>query len=123
MTVTSTGEHEICVAAGQINSLEAQLAELSLRLEKVEQTIDEFESKSSIANQLSSTELKSTIQQLQSVSSQVEVITEGLRSTAGYNISKTFHCSSCGSAGVIAMKIKCTKCGQENWWGWWPGEK
>ena len=24
---------------------------------------------------------------------------------------------------VVAMKVKCTKCGQENWWGWWPKKK
>jgi len=29
-------------------------------------------------------------------------------------------CSGCGSKGWIAIGIKCTKCGRETNWGWWP---
>jgi hypothetical protein len=31
-----------------------------------------------------------------------------------------FECSSCRSKHLVAVKIKCTKCGAENWWGYWP---
>jgi len=31
-----------------------------------------------------------------------------------------FTCNSCGSKGWIAAAIKCTKCGRENYFGWWP---
>jgi len=29
-------------------------------------------------------------------------------------------CKGCGSRGWIASAIKCTKCGRETYWGWWP---
>jgi hypothetical protein len=29
-------------------------------------------------------------------------------------------CNTCGSKGTIAAAIKCTKCGRETRWGWWP---
>jgi len=29
-------------------------------------------------------------------------------------------CKACGSKGYIAAAIKCTKCGRETYWGWFP---
>ena len=29
-------------------------------------------------------------------------------------------CGKCGSKGLKAIQFKCTKCGEENWWGHWP---
>jgi len=29
-------------------------------------------------------------------------------------------CKGCGKKGWIAAAIKCTKCGYETYWGWWP---
>jgi len=34
---------------------------------------------------------------------------------------KRFSCK-CGAKGMVAVSFKCTKCEQENWWGWWPKE-
>ena len=31
-------------------------------------------------------------------------------------------CKECGSKGWIATRIKCTKCGRETYWGWFPKE-
>jgi len=116
--------HEECIAAGDINSLHERLAELANRISKLELMVSKMDnSGKSTAAQVNPATMKAAMQQIQNVSSQVEVISEGLRGTAGYNISKTFSCSSCGTVGVVAIKVKCTKCGQENWWGWWPKKK
>lgn len=113
-----------CIAAGEIKSLHEQVSEIVNRLSRLELAVTKLENDSgSPGAQAKSAELKSALQQIQNVSSQVEVISEGLRGTAGYNISKVFNCSSCGTMGVVAVKVKCTKCGQENWWGWWPKKK
>jgi hypothetical protein len=119
----SIDEHENCIAAGQINTLGSQLAELSLRLAKLELKITKLENNDGFNGQSPSASLKSTIQQVRSISSQVEVITEGLRSTPGYNIGKSYNCNSCRSMGTIAIKVRCTTCDHENWWGWWPQRK
>jgi len=116
--------HDECIAAGDINSLHEQLAELTNRISRLELMVSKMDnSNKNPAAQVNPATVKAAMQQIQNVSSQVEVISEGLRGTAGYNISKTFNCSSCGSVGVVAVKVKCTKCGQENWWGWWPKKK
>jgi len=37
---------------------------------------------------------------------------------------KNYKCSKCGSQeGLIAIKIKCTQCNAESWWGWWPKQR
>jgi hypothetical protein len=113
-----------CIAAGDIKSLHEQVGEIVNRLSRLELMVSKLEnSAGSPAAQANPAALKAAIQQIQNVSSQVEVISEGLRGTAGYNVNKIFNCSSCGSVGVVAIKVKCTKCGQENWWGWWPKKK
>jgi hypothetical protein len=118
-----SSSHEECIAAGEIASLGNQISRLSVRLAKIEESITKMETKVTNNNQISPAQFKAAMQQIQNVSSQVEIITDGLRGTAGYNLNKTFKCNSCGSLGVVAVKVKCTKCGLENWWGWWPKKK
>jgi hypothetical protein len=122
-TTPVTGHHEECIAAGEIQALGQRISELSSRLAKIENSLIKLEKKSQSPNEVSASQIKTAIQQMRNVSSQVEIITEGLRGTAGYNLNKTFKCSSCKSTGVVAIKVKCTQCGQENWWGWWPKKK
>ncbi len=116
--------HEECIAAGDINALQERMAEMVNRIAKLEVMLTKLDNNSNApSNHVNPAAFKAAVQQIQNVSSQVEVISEGLRGTAGYNISKIFNCGSCGSVGVVAVKVKCTKCGQENWWGWWPKKK
>lgn len=35
---------------------------------------------------------------------------------------KKFKCT-CGSTEKVAVSVKCTKCGKETWYGWWPPKK
>jgi len=32
-----------------------------------------------------------------------------------------FKCD-CGASGFVAVRIECTKCGRETWWGWFPNQ-
>jgi hypothetical protein len=38
-----------------------------------------------------------------------------------HDIQNRFTCE-CGTKGMVAISIKCTKCEEETWWGWWPEE-
>lgn len=38
-----------------------------------------------------------------------------------HDLREQFKCS-CGTKGMVAVAIKCTNCGRESWWGWWPEE-
>ena len=31
-------------------------------------------------------------------------------------------CKGCGNKGWIATRMRCTKCGRETYWGWFPKE-
>lgn len=117
----SLNKHEECIAAGEIRNMGQQIFELSSRLSKLEAMVAKFDGKGPSSNDVA--HIKTAIQQMKNVSSQVEVITEGLRGTAGYNLNKNFKCGSCGTMGVVAIKVRCNQCGQENWWGWWPKKK
>jgi hypothetical protein len=34
-----------------------------------------------------------------------------------------FQCEHCKSKGTVAFLTKCTSCGRERWFGWWPKKK
>ena len=36
------------------------------------------------------------------------------------DLQRRFECDGCKSKGLVAVKIKCTKCDEETWWGIWP---
>jgi hypothetical protein len=112
-------EHGICTAAGQINYLTDGLSDLRARLSKLEALVLSIENQTG-SNSGSRDVAKSALQQIQNVAKQIESVTEGLRTTPDYNLGKIFSCASCSSNGTIAVKVMCTSCGKENWWGYWP---
>ena len=116
------GNHEECIAAGEIQAMGAQISELLYRLSKLEAAVARQESGAK-PNDINLVHMKAAVAQIKNIGSQVEVISEGLRGTAGYNVNKTFKCSSCNTVGIVAIRVKCNQCGQENWWGWWPKKK
>ena len=54
------------------------------------------------------------------MSEQMEEICDNLRFSLGYGAAKIFRCSECDAKGTVAIHVKCTQCGEENWMGWWP---
>ena len=65
-------------------------------------------------------EFQTLVTQVQLMGSRMEGVLGNLKSTLGYRAQKTFTCASCETDGNVAAKVQCTKCGKENWWGWWP---
>jgi hypothetical protein len=47
-------------------------------------------------------------------------LTSRLDATPMISLRERFQCESCGSKQLVAVKIRCTKCGYETWWGWHP---
>ena len=64
--------------------------------------------------------IQTTTQQVQVVDSRIRGILSNLEATLGYRGKTAYVCASCHSTGKVAVSVKCTQCGQENWWGWWP---
>ena len=49
----------------------------------------------------------------------VEGLDADLQSMLLHGINRRFACQ-CGAKGMVAVAIKCTKCGKGAWWGWCP---
>ena len=41
-----------------------------------------------------------------------------LSNTPGQNLRESFTCNNCGAKGLVAVRIHCTQCGAEDWWGY-----
>ena len=50
----------------------------------------------------------------------IMLLDDRLREIPISNLYRDFKCSLCGSKHLVAVKFKCTKCGYEGWWGYWP---
>ena len=114
--------HEVCIAAGQINLLTDQLNDLQVRLTKLEAQMSSLDNQDNHFEKVYTSEFKLIIQQVNTINKQIEHLSESLRSTPDFKLGKIFNCS-CGSTGTVALNIKCTTCGKENWWGYWPQKK
>ena len=103
----------------QIESLHALIADLTKRLNKIEMVMSKVDKmERMIAETVANT--GQSPQALHELEEQVEDITEKLSASLGYNIGNIYHCSCCGSDELVAIRVKCTECGDENWLGWWP---
>jgi len=104
-------------------SARSDLAGLNERLANAETTTDKFEQYRKAFETALMANRQLQLAQSQTVNTQLKTITQGLRNTLGYDVKKNFKCDSCGADGAVALKIRCTHCEKENWWGWWPKDK
>lgn len=113
----------------EIKALQATVAGLVQRMAKVEMPVrsrGQEEGKSpevSIIVQQLSQRLEAMGRDLQKVSRRVTGITRGVADAPENGIHNGFVCQSCNAHGLVAIPIRCTVCGEESWWGWWPKEE
>ena len=62
---------------------------------------------------------ESRLEKLEALVEKVEEIDTRLNGTPALGLKREFKCS-CGASGLVAIGIKCTQCGRETYWGWWP---
>ena len=112
--------------AAIFDALVATVTGMAHRLGNAEQTLEQFDrlqmdaSESRIAVADMKQGFEDLEQQIKSLTGQMQNTLEGLKGTFGYRAKQTFTCDSCRASGKVATRIKCTHCGKENWWGWWP---
>lgn len=113
---------------GMLLEIQLTLDDLSRRLAKLESSINQVNRKMRERRDsgVETERLQETVSELgrslRKVNSRVDGIQKGLGNTPVYAARAEFCCSSCGAEGMIAVPVKCTQCGEEGWWGWWPGE-
>ena len=104
-------------------SAKTEVSGLTDRLANVETATDKFEEYRKAFETALMANRQLQLAQSQAVNTQLKAITQGLRNTLAYDIKRNFKCDCCGADGAVALKIRCTHCEKENWWGWWPKEK
>ena len=106
--------------------MQSAVADLAQRITKIETAmgrLDQLQKTVTEANAIlrkQPRDFQSVVNQLQQLSDEVEEISQNLRSTPVYDMRQIFRCNVCDSHGLCAIRVKCTECGRENWWGWWP---
>lgn len=86
------------------------------RLVKLEDQIAQLKS----ANKQRARDYTDMTKQLKKISAQINTIVQGLQNTPAYDAHRKFLCDSCGTEGNVAINIRCSQCGKDNWLGWWP---
>ncbi|MFP3975014.1 MAG: hypothetical protein ACLFVK_02190 [Dehalococcoidia bacterium] len=109
----------------QVESLVTKILALSQQMEVATAKIERLETQ--IANmenapQSAQQDIRPLVNSIKEIDAQLMSILKGLQGTVGYNLGQNFRCSSCGSQGFVAELVKCTVCGEESWWGWWPDD-
>ncbi len=108
------------------DATQVMLTTLAKRVERVEATLERMAQLDTVVSATSDSvtklehEFRAILRQLQAIGGQVEGIVGDLNSTLGYRAQETFACKSCQVQRQVAARIKCTDCGEESWWGWWP---
>jgi len=103
-------------------SLGEAVSELSERVSRMEAALGRLEKQGETRSngQSSDREMRKLASQVKRVAGEVQAIRGGLQCTLGYDIGRTFTCGSCKSSSFVALYARCTACGREGWWGWWP---
>jgi len=109
-----------------INGLNAKIANLTRQLELMGNAMQKIEILEKKVAQLESgsgnnKELQALAQRVQLVGSELKKISLNLKGTPGYGIHESFTCEKCSDHGHVAVQFRCTNCGHERWYGWWPG--
>lgn len=90
---SATSPVEVAPIEQKVTSLESQIRDLDTRVEVLEATGADMED--------------------------LEAIESRLNGTPALDLKHKFACD-CGASGFVALRIRCTKCGRETWWGWYP---
>ncbi|HSW58085.1 MAG TPA: hypothetical protein VLH15_06760 [Dehalococcoidales bacterium] len=113
---------------GNDNALDSRVGEISRQLAELSAAVKKFEL---MEKRLSELEAKYTRgpapvkaeQMVQQLAEEMKKIVNNLKGTPGYGVRHKFSCERCDDHGHVAVQFRCTKCGHERWYGWWPDKK
>jgi hypothetical protein len=111
-----------------IDNLNARIADLTRQLNQMNQTVQriEFLEKKLAeveANSRTPKESPAVAQKVQALDEEIKKISTNLKGTPGYGVRNSFNCEKCHDHGHVAVMYRCTSCGRERWYGWWPNKK
>jgi hypothetical protein len=93
-----------------IQALEARVARLEKSLQKQEALEKRADALTEAIRKLAGSMPKGLEQK-------IALMWQGLQNTPDYNLYEKFVCKKCATAGAAQMKARCSKCGNEGWFG------
>lgn len=117
------------VIAEETRELSKQVIELTIKakkLDEVNQRIFQMEEKiSEIAELVKSSPkaVRGLSTRIDEIYSLMENMHQEKRGSDEEHIHDQFHCVKCNSEKLVAIHVKCTSCGTENWMGWFPNNR
>ena len=124
--VEELSAREIREAIETLRTISSDLANQTQKLREIEARVSRLESGASDSNlaiQLCSEKVQNIEDHVQKIEERTKEALEITKSNFSYNLREDFKCESCGSKGLVAIHIRCTRCDEESWWGWWPASK
>ena len=115
------------VPSSEISALQKTVADLTRQVSKFADTaqrIDLLEEKTAQLAQIiqhSAHNDRPSGEQITEIQTQLCDLSERLHQR--HELREDFECQHCQSKGTVAFLTKCTACGQERWFGWWPRKK
>ena len=107
------------------DSMLSSVAKMVPRVEQLEQSVEGVEQlrKAMIDIAAAVREMKQGMREmekrLQAVAQRVATGGQSHQSAQNPRARQSFVCDHCKARGLMASRVKCTRCGKENWWGWW----
>ena len=110
---------EIVTMQKTITDLTGQVAKLTAAVQTITQLEEKIKQLETIIRTMpdSSRTLKARVDEISNV---IEMLHDN---KSDHTFIESFKCSHCRSEGLVALYVKCTKCGKESWMGWWPDEE
>jgi hypothetical protein len=116
------------VSNDMINGLNSKIAELTKQLNNMSAAVKRMEMLEKKVSDLEARNRQTSgsagvDQKVQQLTDEMKKIVTNLKGTPGYGVRNTFSCEKCDDHGHVAVQFRCTKCGHERWYGWWPEKK
>ena len=127
---TSATDHEppsSSCSSTEVIALQKTLADLTRQVSKLANTVQRLdfleEKTGELAKmiQQSPYSIRFSEKQIAAIDDKVEELSHNLKKR--HELRENFQCEHCDSKGTVAFFTKCTSCGQERWFGWWPRKK
>jgi predicted DNA-binding ArsR family transcriptional regulator len=115
-TYQKYGSNEVGNLQATVVDLARQVAKLTgvfQQFEKLQQKMDEITTLIKLTPEATA-DFEQRINQLNSILEIIQARSDSIRAE--------FQCSHCKATNSVALHVKCTVCGEENWMGWWPGQ-
>jgi hypothetical protein len=114
------------LVAQETKDLSKQLVELTIQVNRYEKTAQKMAGIEEKLNQVAAM-VQSSPKTVKALGTRIDEIYELLetmrrpgRKSEEDRIHDDFHCVKCQSEKLVAIHVKCTGCGTENWMGWFP---